>query len=268
MRLSTAAAVARRDDGQLGWDVPDGWQQGRGAWGGLVVAGAVQALALTEPDPSRALRTLSLHLAAPLPVGPATVRVAPLRLGSGLSTWSLTIEDADGDLCAHAVALTGRERVPELADALLQWGTLDPPALPPWHDVPALPAQAAGMPTFLQHLELRLVDGLPLRGVPARCAGYVRFADQGVWDAGALLSLVDAWWPTALTADLTMRPMATVSYAAHLLVDPATVAPAEPLAYEARMSAAHEGFTTDIRRLWTLDGRLAVENQQSVALIR
>jgi len=265
MSFSSATALLRTPEGSLGWEVPDGWQQGRGAWGGLVAGGVVRAVEAHEPDPSRRLRTVSLHLPGPLGVGGATVRVDPLRIGSAMSTWSVTVESA-GDLCAHAVVLTGSTRVP--AETTLGWGTSAAPPLPPWQDLPLLPTGLPGMPAFMQQLELRPAEGLPLAGTQARCTGYVRFVDQGSWDAAQLVGIVDAWYPTALAALAVQRPLATVTSANHLLLDPETVPAGQPLVYEAAMAAANDGFTTETRRLWTLDGRLAVENHQSVVIIR
>ena len=267
MILSTATAMHQQTEGAFTWQVPDGWQQGRGAWGGLVAAGVARAVELSETSSERSLRTLSLHLPAPLPVGAASVRVVPLRVGSGLSTWTVSVHDSGGRACAHAVALTGRDRVPDLAAREGSWPTAQPPSIPPWTDVSVLPSGLPGMPTFLQHLQMRPVQGLPLQGGQVRCLGYVRLADQGAWDLRHLVAVVDAWWPTALTALPTMRPLATVSYAAHVMVDPSTIPAEQPLVYEATMTAAQGGFTTETRRLWTLDGRLAVENLQSIVVI-
>lgn len=140
--------------------------------------------------------------------------------------------------------------------------------MPPWADVAPVPAGLPGMPTFLQHLELRVVAGLPTAGRQGEgCLGYVRFAEQSGWDAPRLIGVVDAWYPVVLTLLDTMRPLATVSFAAHLLIDPASIPRGEPLVYEARVAGANEGFTTETRRLWTSDGRLAVENHQSVVVI-
>jgi hypothetical protein len=62
--------------------------------------------------------------------------------------------------------------------------------------------------------------------------------------------------------------MATVSFSAHLLIDPTTVDPAEPLAFESWVADAESGFTTETRRLWTSDGRLVVENHQAIVVIK
>lgn len=269
MSLLAAIDLQRLADGRFRWEVPDGWQQGRGAWGGLVSAGVGRAIELAEPESTRTLRTLSVHMPGPLGVGPALVSVEPLRIGSGMSTWTIVVTDlATGEPYAHAVGITGAARVPALACDMLTWGTAQPPELPPWEELPILPSSTPGLPRFMQFLELRVAEGLPLAGGVARCAGYARLTDQGTWDAAQLMGMVDAWFPTALLAVDRLRPMATVTYAAHLLVDPATIPAEEPLAFESTMSAAHEGFTSEIRRLWTLDGRLAVENHQSIVIVK
>ena len=62
--------------------------------------------------------------------------------------------------------------------------------------------------------------------------------------------------------------MATVNFAAHLIADPATIAPAEPLIFESYLLGSSGGFMSETRRLWTQDGLLVLENLQSIALIR
>ena len=61
--------------------------------------------------------------------------------------------------------------------------------------------------------------------------------------------------------------MATVSFGAHLLIDPTNISPAEPLLHEAFVTCAEDGFTSELRRLWTPDGRLVVENHQSIVVV-
>lgn len=268
MGFRAAIDVQALGDGLFGWDVPDGWQQGRGAWGGVVTGGLTRAVLLHEPDVGRTLRTVSVHMSGPLVVGPATVQVMPLRVGSGLSTWTATVTQPGGGLAAHAVVVTGRPRADDLQERSRSWGVLAPPRLPDWQLLPPTPAAGPGAPTFMQHLEFRSPGPLPLSGGAASCAGYVRFREPDRRDAAHLVSIVDAWFPTSFVVLDRLRPMATVAYSAHLLVDPADVPDDVPLAFESHLSAAHDGYTTETRRLWTPDGRLAVENHQSVAVIR
>ena len=65
-----------------------------------------------------------------------------------------------------------------------------------------------------------------------------------------------------------LRPMATVSFSAHLLVPPQTLDPQQPLGFESWVSSMEEGFTSETRRLWSPDGRLVVENHQSIVVIK
>jgi hypothetical protein len=257
-----------KGDGVFRWDVPEGWEQGLGSWGGLVSGGVVQAVRLTEPDASRRVRTVSIVMSAPLPAGPATVRLTPWRIGSSMSTWSVSVEGSDAAPVALSTVVTGRARAEDLRDHSRSWGQAVPPEMPPWQQIDPVTGIFPGMPSFLRNLELRMVSGSLLGTGPARCTGFVRFTDQGAWDPVQVLGIVDSWFPAALTVLDTPRPMATITFAAHLLEDPATVEPGEPLIFESWLSAAVEGYTSETRRLWSTDGRLLVENHQSIVVVR
>ena len=60
--------------------------------------------------------------------------------------------------------------------------------------------------------------------------------------------------------------MATVNFTANLLVDPASVDGAEPLLNQSFVTAAADGYASEHRRLWTPDGRLAVDNLQTMVI--
>lgn len=265
--FTEATALTLQHPGHFTWDVPDGWQQGRGAWGGLVTGAVTRAIVLHEPDAARTLRTISIHMSGPVVVGRSEIAVSPVRIGSNMSTWSAAITDADGATTVHAIAITGVPRVPDLHDAFPSWPHAQAPKLPDPSTVATIPRGASGTPTFLQHLDIKVVDGMPYRGGEAHCLGFVRFTDPTEWSDVTLLSVVDAWWPTALPKLTAPRPAATVTYAAHLLAEPGAAPNESWLAFESFMSGAHQGFTTETRRLWSLDGQLLVENHQSIAII-
>jgi hypothetical protein len=244
------------------WQVPDGWQQGRGAWGGLVVAAHLRAV--LAADPHRDIRTISCQIPAPVPVGAHSIELAALRQGSGMSTWSSRIVGHESLLSSATVLLA----VPRtLDDFPSPRGLARCPEALPADEVPVIPVAPPLGPVFAQHLQFRPIVGVPLSAGEPRCAGWIDLPDGHPWDAVRLLAVVDAWWPCVLVALPTLRPMATVDFTAHLLVNPATV-PSGPLLFESQLLAEHEGFTTEVRRLWTADGRLAVENLQSIAVIR
>ena len=51
------------------------------------------------------------------------------------------------------------------------------------------------------------------------------------------------------------------------LADPASVPICEPVLMESAVTSAYQGFTSEIRRLWSVDGRVLVENLQSIVVV-
>ncbi|MBZ0234602.1 MAG: hypothetical protein K8M05_19880, partial [Deltaproteobacteria bacterium] len=64
----------------------------------------------------------------------------------------------------------------------------------------------------------------------------------------------------------TPRPMATLTFTAELLADPATLDPGAPFAYRAHLDGAADGFSVEIRELWQDDVLVAL-NQQVFAIL-
>jgi hypothetical protein len=61
--------------------------------------------------------------------------------------------------------------------------------------------------------------------------------------------------------------MATVSFVAELLADPAALPPMEPLRYRARLLGHHQGFCVELRELWHGEQLVAL-NQQTFVVIK
>src|SRR6476620_7108740 len=107
--FQTLSTPARLDAERFQAHIPDGWQQGRGAFGGLVLANLVRAIETFDASSERSLRSLTAELCAPVTVGSHVIRVERLRTGSGVSTIAARIE-GDGEVLAHAVAVLGKKR--------------------------------------------------------------------------------------------------------------------------------------------------------------
>ena len=265
-------ALSEIAEGVFEWVVPDGWQQGRGAWGGLLVGALIRSVIAAQDsdcldDGQRLVRSVNCQIYAPVLVGVQKITTALIRRGSAMSTWSATVTDESGAPTAQVTAITGLDR--GLADQppVSTWSTITAPQLPHWEQVPVLVLPDFG-PPFSRHIEQRLVEGVPMSKGPARALGWVRFPQQRHWSVPQVFGIVDAWWPTVLVPMQQMRPLATVNFAAHLLTDPATIPVSEPLIFESFLLGATAGFTSETRRLWTRDGVLVLENLQSIALIR
>ncbi|MEK9736666.1 MAG: acyl-CoA thioesterase domain-containing protein [Candidatus Nanopelagicales bacterium] len=244
------------------WTVPDGWLQGRGSWGGLVVAGIVRAAAAADGR-GLPLREVSVHMVGPLPSGHASVATTLVRQGSATSVWQVCV--AGKETWAVGTVVFGGSRAAGFSPMV----DLAMPPAPEWAtcDVVAIGPPIA--PEFLQHMALRPICGLPYSGGADPVMAWLAPTQPPVaYDAGLLVGLIDALWPASLVQATTPRPMATLSFSATLLVDPATVDPKVPLLHRGCLLDYVDGYATESRELWTADGRLAVHNTQVITVIK
>jgi len=243
--------------------VPDGWQQGRGAYGGLTLAALVRAIEAYANTPDRLLRSLTAELPGPNLAGRGEIAVESLRVGSGQSTLSARLLQ-DGELKAHAVAVLGRAR----ASSAGEYCELIPPEQPDWRSLPAL-ARPEG-PGFAKHFEYRSASAPPFSGAPsARITGWVRARHCAAMSSAAyLVALADAWWPATFVRATAPMPLGTVAFTLQVIGDPPPLDPAIPLAYRAHVWSLSQGYFVEQRELWTEQGRLLALNQQTFAVIK
>ena len=250
--------LERRADGGQVWQVPDGWQQGRGAYGGLVTAALVAAMAEVSGD--RPLRSLMATLCGPAMVGEAEVEVLGLREGSKLSALTATLKQ--GGVVAHGVGVTGEARADDR-----RWLTLSWPDPAPWQGGMLLPPGAA--PVFTQNFEYEPLFGFPHTGDAPTSGGWVRLrGGQGPLDAALITALIDAWWPGAFVTLPAPRPMGTVATTIDLLPVPEGMDASQPVFLRVQLLAGAEGHLVEQRDLWTQSGQLLAVNHQTQALIR
>jgi acyl-CoA thioesterase len=280
MTASLSDASTPRPDGDtFRLDVPPGWRQGRGAFGGLSIAAAVRAIEARVADPRRKVRSVTAELTAPVEAGPAELAVEVLRGGSSVTVARAALRQA-GETRAHAVAVLAAARP---AARGIAWRELEPPRAPPWREVPPAPVAeptapepTAPEPTapdlsaheFARHFEYRIVEGLPTAGGAARCVGWIRPRAPGpLRDAGHVAALADAWYPAFLVRAGAMRPIATIAYTLDLLADLDGLDPEAPLLYRGTVPVCGDGYFLETRELWGEDGRLVAINQQTFAII-
>ncbi len=260
MSFAEASAVTPIEPNLYRAVIPDGWQQGRGAFGGLVLATLLRAI--EQAEPARPARTLAGDICGPVLPGPAELRVVELRRGSNQSNLAATLTQG-GAVNATATAVFSDARrvvAPPFSPA-------PPPPAAAWRDVPLIGRNRSDAPTFARHYDYRSAAPAFARGEPL-IDGFIREREPlPRLDAPALIGRLDAWWPTLFSLDGAPRPCATISFVAELLVDPATLPPDEPLRYRARLAALHEGFFVELRELWH-GGRVVALNQQTFAVIK
>lgn len=269
--------TATDDPRRFRLDVPDGLQQGKGAWGGVATGAMVAAVQKYDPRPEFAVRSLSAHLVAPLLVGPVSIELADLRRGSATNTVVVRVVDDAGAVVAHGVVVLGAPRSGQGIPDGPGWLAVEPPeelAAGP-EAVPEVPLGPPVAPHFLRVLQIRPISGLPFSGRPTGVSsGWVApVAPVSQVDAPVLVALADAWWVAVMAGVDRPRPVGTLGFTVDLPIDPATL-PCEPdgrlrpLFHRGRTIAAREGYTVETRELWTVDGRLASWNVQTVVVIK
>jgi hypothetical protein len=261
--LSLASQITAIDPAHFTWDVPDHWQQGRGAFGGIVVAAMARAAIASEPEAERVLRAVSCEILAPVLAGPAWLRVETLRRGQGISAIDVRLtqdEDGTARLRARATLTLARARN---HDRDLQISP--PPAATAFGAVPRAPVGPPIAPTFTQHLDFRPLGPPPFSGASVpQVDGWIAAPRASSWGPPELLALVDAYWPSLMVLESAPRPLVTLTFTAQLLAVPER----GPLYHRGRALAAQDGYLAELRELFTADGRLVVVNTQVIAIVK
>ncbi len=261
--LERALHLEPAGDARFSLRVEDGWQQGRGAFGGIVLGALLRAVEATEPEAERRLRSLSGEIVAPVLVGEAEIAVEPIRIGKGVSTWMATLRQG-GATAARASVVLGRHRSDDH-----HWAPAPPEMGRPWQNVPDVPVDAPG-PSFARHFERRNLGALPFsHSSDIEARGWIRpRAARVSWDAATVLACADAWYPGSLVLEPAPRPVATVAFTLQLFAPDPPPAPDASLYYRARALAAEHGYEMEMRELWTPAGGLLALNQQTFVWIK
>jgi len=263
--FDTLVTPTARGGGAYSIDVPDGWQQGRGAYGGLVLAMLTRAAEATAADPSRALRSLTAQIVGPVQPGPTEIATEVLRAGSGVTAVAARLVQA-GAVQAHAVATLGKPRATYEAAPVLA-----APEMPAWRERSPAPASMPFAPTFIRHMEIWPTGPLPFSGAGSvqETAGWGRLRRPGrARDAAFTVAMIDSYWPGFLAAASGPRPAATLTFSLETMSDLVGLDPDAPLFYRARVLGGRDGYAVEARELWGEDGRLIALNQQIFVVMK
>lgn len=255
--FATLTAVHPIAEGKYSIEVPDGWQQGRGAYGGYGIACLVRALETTESTDERPLRNLNAELCGPLMPGRAEIHVEVLRRGAGMTTVAARTIQNDG-IVAHATALLGRAREGRGYDGL---------AKPNFDAEAMLVGDIGGRPRFTQFFEYRNVGALPYTGhEAAQVDVWVRMLVPGkTFDTAHVVGLTDATWPATLPTLTTLQPMSTISFTLQTFGPWNGLRTDAPIYHRGRVLWARDGHAAEMREIWTPEGRLLAINHQIFA---
>ncbi|MEM9696027.1 MAG: thioesterase family protein [Myxococcota bacterium] len=239
--------------------VPDGWQQGRGAFGGLVVGLGLRALEALQVDPTRRLRSASAEIPSPVMTGPLDLEVTVLRRGRGVDALEVHLRQG-GEVRARVTAIFGKARAVDVA------AQPEPPALASMPMPEPLPMP----PPFAAHFELRSTGPLPFSGAgKGYCEGWVKprvaFAAVG---APEIACLCDVYWPSFFSQVTSVRPAATIGYTLQTTPHAFEASSEDLFFFRSRQLYAGDGFSHELRELWNRDGQLVALNPQTFAIIK
>lgn len=256
------SALVDLGEGRFQGEIEDGWQQGRGAFGGLLLALMARAMERVEAEPARRLRTLSGELCGPVLPGPVTLEVATLRRGSSASYLDARLRQGD-EVLARSSATFSAPRKVEVTHL-----TPAPPPLASLVGLEPLPVEPPLGPAFARAFTYCSPGPHPYSGAErAESLGTIRLRTPPArLDAPTVVAYADAWWPSWLATLEAPRSAATVHFNAQLLVDPATLDAASPLVHVGRVHAQREGYLVELRELWQGTTLVAL-NQQTFAIL-
>ena len=257
--------AARLVDGGYKSSIPQNWKQGRTSYGGLTLALAYHAAHETlKPLPP--LRSVQINFVGPVTDDPV-FKTELLRQGRNVTSAQVSgfiVGDDGPKNIAAANFVFGAARVSELS------AQLPAPKAPAPEDCELFSPEAVRkiVPQFFHNFDTRLIaGGRPLSGMDE---GYIRtwsrHADPASRNGMAsLLCISDVLPPAAMPTFKKMGPISSVNFSLNILVD-------DPQTkdgwwqVETRQSAAGGGYSSQIMRIWNMDGELVAEGMQCVAV--
>ncbi len=257
--LAEVTTPIPRGEGSYVLNIPTGWEQGRGAYGGLVMGALARSILLSEQDPERTLRSLTGTLPGPALNGTAILEVQALRRGHGASTWSAMLMQSEG-VAAQVTAVLGKTRphAPQHRPSA--------PNAPDWRSAPILSSDLPFVPAFARNFEFRPTGPAPFSGGPVpETSGWIQPRMPVPLGAAEIVACSDVWWPAAFSTENAPRPAATIAFTLELLALPETT---DPLFHRGRVIAQTDGYMVEFRELWSATGQLLALNQQTIVWIR
>ncbi|MGB3456928.1 MAG: thioesterase family protein [Litorimonas sp.] len=240
-------------------DIPDSWKQGRTAYGGLSAA-LLLARVQAAHDGLPPLRSALVNFTGPVTQGP-DISTELLRQGRNVTTVQSRAE-VDGKPVCTATFSLGAAR-----DSHVCVDRPTPDAPPPDACEPFAPDNSPFVPAFIRNFDVKLIEGArPMQGgsrAYLRC--WARHRDPASREGEAsLLCLADILPPSAFSIMKTLGPVSSMTWICNLLRDPET----DDGWYmvEADMSAAADGYSSQVMRMWNTDGSLVVDGMQSIAI--
>ncbi|MGW5523047.1 thioesterase family protein [Gordonia sp. NPDC003950] len=259
--MTTLAEVLASFDPNAQFAIPEGWTQGRTAYGGLTAALAVAAAQQTDGGALPPLRAAQFAFTAP-----ATEKLAvqARRLREGRSVTSVAVESLSGNTVAAQSTLifsAGRE-------SSVRHTMITRPDVPAPEDCLSLDAPSTLQPSFAANFERRMAAGaIPVTNAEVpELIWWVRHRDaRGVDPSVALIALGDSLPPAAMTAFSDWAPVSTVMWSVDVCANTIDDATGWFLLRSSSV-VAEAGYSYQTMEVWDAGGQLVMTGTQTVAV--
>jgi acyl-CoA thioesterase len=237
------------------------WYQGRGAFGGIMTALLLREMQAKVADAERIPRSVTVHFCAPATEGAMEVKTEIVRRGSRVSHATARVMRGQDTMTLASASFAKPRSGPSYARAAM-------PKVAPAGECRDVPRGIPGMPAFFEHVEARFTgDHLPFSGgaVPEVNA-WVRLREPEPIDAAVVACLLDILPPAITSTFEAPRAVASVDFNVQLFALPEI----DPTAFclcSIRSRWAGDGYTEELRDLWSPDGVLLGQCRQFLALL-
>ncbi len=253
--LGEIIAGADRADGRFRVAVPDGWMQGRTAYGGLTAALALQGTMEMETG-LPPLRSAQIAFIGPL-AGTLEVKVEALRRGRLASYVQADVHSQAGlGLRATFLFMNAFHSSVDFNQGAA------PPAPPPEE---AAPAGRRGCNFFTGNFEYRHALPITERGTP-EFLRWARLEERAALDPMVeILAVGDALPPAAMPLFDKPGPVSSLTWLVNLLTDKPATRDGWWL-LSASSDYARHGCSSQTMQIWNAVGEPVASGMQSVAL--
>ncbi|GHA88971.1 acyl-CoA thioesterase [Algimonas arctica] len=240
-------------------DLPESWKQGRTAYGGLSAA-LLLARARGDHSDLPPLRSALVNFTGPVTSSPE-ITTEVLRQGRNVTT-IYARADVEGRAVCTATFSFGAARDSHLSVDCPATHTPHPDACAPYTE-----DGSAFVPPFLRNFETRLIEGT--RPMEGGTKGYLRMwarhSDPASRDGEiSLLCLADILPPATFPIMKKMGPVSSMTWICNFLSEPKTQDGWYMI--EAELTAARDGYSSQVMRIWNTDGDIIVDGMQSIAV--
>jgi len=265
-RFDRDTEVRRAGPGRFDVRIDPGWWVVRGPNGGYVGALLVRALEAAIADPTRVLRSITIHYLRPPAQGAAAVDVRIERVGRSVTSASARLSQGDA---LQALALASFA-VPRPSTELRH--AMPPEAPPPEACTIRPPSPIPIHARYEQRFAIGPLPEAPSRTREAQTGGWLRLQDPRPLDAALLVAYADAWPPAVFTSAAVPRVgggVPTLDLTVHVRTPlPAPdVDPADPVLVVFRTREVSQGLLEEDGEIWSRSGRLLAHSRQLAMLL-